>query len=584
MICPSCHKEIGGNLKFCSNCGTRLQVHYCRQCGSVLSTDKKFCEKCGAPNQFYQPAVTPVSSASNEHNAGNEVDTEKQEGIAKSAKATYVVYSQPVTSHTENNMVVSEQTSQTEERVACPESKEDIATSEAEIKDSNVNGESADETGYETEEIKDGKGKIFLVLFLIVVLGAGGLLLGQRQGWWNVPILSWVGGSDGTASCESYEEVSNFVEGSQGMLKAFGLKGRVKTLTFKCLDYDNSFTFAFDIHGNFREAPDYNGREAVMNARDIPVYCDLTIDNWKWRMMDFSGLNIVESVYEFTSYDEYNRPNEATVNLYDEVSKSNVAITYSGSDSHDNYTTIKFAIDGATTFNSAMTSYLVKTIQVKIEYWPDDASGDDGPTDLTESMAIDIIKKANRKESVALTHEFNKILEMRDAVPVAGFDSPEFGGDGSSYFYEGIGTGTLLADFDNTDIPNIKVRIHDLRIHDTGDIATVAFYFSNIYEGKTEDLYEEDLSDNKDHFVTADMKFEDGKWVVDDIGYDVVYAHGIYVHGNSYRNYYDNLDVHIKDIRSGEREREIRETFSEDPKLEEYLKKLDDFKKRFDIK
>lgn len=56
-ICPGCGKEMSGDARFCSNCGTMLQkpqptqeipqIRICRNCGSPLGPGVRFCGKCG---------------------------------------------------------------------------------------------------------------------------------------------------------------------------------------------------------------------------------------------------------------------------------------------------------------------------------------------------------------------------------------------------------------------------------------------------------------------------------------------------------------------------------------------------------
>lgn len=44
--CPSCHKLLNPHNKFCSECGTRIQLS-CDGCGQTYAVIHKFCPNCG---------------------------------------------------------------------------------------------------------------------------------------------------------------------------------------------------------------------------------------------------------------------------------------------------------------------------------------------------------------------------------------------------------------------------------------------------------------------------------------------------------------------------------------------------------
>lgn len=58
-ICPKCGKVMEAEAKFCSACGTPLDVpeasneenneNICKNCGNVLRPEARFCGKCGMP-------------------------------------------------------------------------------------------------------------------------------------------------------------------------------------------------------------------------------------------------------------------------------------------------------------------------------------------------------------------------------------------------------------------------------------------------------------------------------------------------------------------------------------------------------
>lgn len=55
-ICPQCGKLMEAEAKFCSACGTFLDIeqeqvkeNVCKSCGNTLKAGAHFCAKCGAP-------------------------------------------------------------------------------------------------------------------------------------------------------------------------------------------------------------------------------------------------------------------------------------------------------------------------------------------------------------------------------------------------------------------------------------------------------------------------------------------------------------------------------------------------------
>lgn len=45
--CPSCGAAVGGDAKFCSQCGVPLSPSACASCGAKLPEGAKFCPQCG---------------------------------------------------------------------------------------------------------------------------------------------------------------------------------------------------------------------------------------------------------------------------------------------------------------------------------------------------------------------------------------------------------------------------------------------------------------------------------------------------------------------------------------------------------
>jgi class 3 adenylate cyclase/tetratricopeptide (TPR) repeat protein len=58
MMCPQCHAEHRGGLRFCEDCGCRLTLT-CSQCGGALASGKRFCGSCGTPAGGQSTASTP---------------------------------------------------------------------------------------------------------------------------------------------------------------------------------------------------------------------------------------------------------------------------------------------------------------------------------------------------------------------------------------------------------------------------------------------------------------------------------------------------------------------------------------------
>jgi hypothetical protein len=47
--CPSCNAPLGSNVKFCPECGAKIQTQaHCTECGAKLNPGAKFCGECGA--------------------------------------------------------------------------------------------------------------------------------------------------------------------------------------------------------------------------------------------------------------------------------------------------------------------------------------------------------------------------------------------------------------------------------------------------------------------------------------------------------------------------------------------------------
>ena len=47
MKCPKCHCQNRENVKFCEECGSKMEM-LCPSCGKAIPLGKKFCGECGA--------------------------------------------------------------------------------------------------------------------------------------------------------------------------------------------------------------------------------------------------------------------------------------------------------------------------------------------------------------------------------------------------------------------------------------------------------------------------------------------------------------------------------------------------------
>jgi uncharacterized OB-fold protein len=46
--CPSCGKPLAGKVKFCPECGAKIESELkCNKCGAKLALGTKFCPECG---------------------------------------------------------------------------------------------------------------------------------------------------------------------------------------------------------------------------------------------------------------------------------------------------------------------------------------------------------------------------------------------------------------------------------------------------------------------------------------------------------------------------------------------------------
>jgi len=51
QTCPNCHAEVAAGVKFCPNCGSKMEAApaqvTCPNCGAVVPAGSRFCPECG---------------------------------------------------------------------------------------------------------------------------------------------------------------------------------------------------------------------------------------------------------------------------------------------------------------------------------------------------------------------------------------------------------------------------------------------------------------------------------------------------------------------------------------------------------
>lgn len=113
------------------------------------------------------------------------------------------------------------------------------------------------------------------------------LLFSVVVGCVNCSASNSSGSSDSSAVLDTKSDETG--NEPRGMLKAFGLKGKVKTLTLYIVDDETGgFVLAFDPQGNYYKFDNYNGEEVGFEVEDTGAFCSIGIDNWKITDMMFS--------------------------------------------------------------------------------------------------------------------------------------------------------------------------------------------------------------------------------------------------------------------------------------------------------
>ena len=62
MRCPRCQLDNPPTMKFCVECGAKLEQR-CPQCGAETQPAFKFCDQCGAALETPEPASEPAPMA-----------------------------------------------------------------------------------------------------------------------------------------------------------------------------------------------------------------------------------------------------------------------------------------------------------------------------------------------------------------------------------------------------------------------------------------------------------------------------------------------------------------------------------------
>jgi predicted ATPase/class 3 adenylate cyclase len=86
MICPACRAENRAGIRFCEECGARLELA-CTTCGASVPADKKFCGSCGAPLAAQNAA--PADAAAREGRAAAGTIRPATGGLRGSPPASY---------------------------------------------------------------------------------------------------------------------------------------------------------------------------------------------------------------------------------------------------------------------------------------------------------------------------------------------------------------------------------------------------------------------------------------------------------------------------------------------------------------
>lgn len=378
------------------------------------------------------------------------------------------------------------------------------------------------------------------------------------------PALASCGGTTSNGQSQTADDES------YGILKAFGLKGKVKSITFvvdaelNTDGYPDTYTYYFDSDGTVLNKPESKDGNVSMCDMFTPhdELC-FYVEDWQIKVLSRGGMG-PRIEYRVTGYDELNRPNLADAYYNEELAKRNVRISYDGRDSNANYSKIIFD-----TKNIENENYFIHDLTVKIDYWPDDA---DMPKKLTETDAIEIIKKANIKDSSALTEEFKTVLDMYDELPRI------IGDNGDYYFESGIGR-TILSYEEATVVPDIKVAVKGLDVY-APECAQVRFNYTLIYDDGT--YCKEDLESSLDYQALAEFRYIDGKWVISNVGLDVYMQDGIELADHWVLDNRElEIESQIEDIRSGVFIKRVKECFTADPDLNKYIKTVEDFQKKY---
>ena len=206
MICPSCHKANEDSKKFCVHCGAKLfKVYYCTSCGNALSPNEKFCTKCGTPNPHFSPIQIEQHSDHNsvlkKENIGAVEDSTDYPIITQSTIQNPIAEDKPLDSvlgqpHVEQKSPIVENNSKQPSHTSEQQVEEICETNESPSVSENENSDVLP-VYEENEEI--GKRTPWIVwVVVLLLLGGGVLATGQVLNWWNIPALSWIGGSGGS--------------------------------------------------------------------------------------------------------------------------------------------------------------------------------------------------------------------------------------------------------------------------------------------------------------------------------------------------------------------------------------------------
>ncbi len=79
MICPTCHRELLADSRFCNGCGVAVEPR-CSRCGQSNAADSRFCRSCGAALARIEEAASAPPATGDRPAADTELDQRAHDG------------------------------------------------------------------------------------------------------------------------------------------------------------------------------------------------------------------------------------------------------------------------------------------------------------------------------------------------------------------------------------------------------------------------------------------------------------------------------------------------------------------------